>query len=101
MTYKKGQLVRSRGGYPARALGIESFCLRKTASGRLLLDTIRHTDASVQTAQVPADSDLEGFLASHQEAHRAAQARAGALQKPSTQVGTTQKPGPSQPAKST
>lgn len=76
--YEQGQYVRSRGGYPARALGISDFCLRKTPKGKLLLDVARQPDVTVQEHQVPSVADLEAYLATHLQA---AQARAQAPHK--------------------
>lgn len=76
MQYEKGQYVRSRGGYPARALGILNFCLRKTANGTMILDTARQPDVTVQEHQVPSVVELNRFLDDHQ----AAQAHAGEAQ---------------------
>ena len=72
MAYKKGQYVRSRGGYPARALGVERFCLRVTQDGKLLLDTIRQNDVTVRPNQVPTMEQVEEFLRTHKDAHAAA-----------------------------
>lgn len=66
--YEKGQYVRARGGYPARALGINSFCLRKTASGALLLDVARQPDVTVQEHQVPSLVELDAYLDRHRMA---------------------------------
>ena len=73
MAFRMGQYVRSRGGYPARALGIEHFCLRKTSAGTLLLDTIRQNDVTVLPSQVPTMEQLQAFLESHRKAHQTAQ----------------------------
>lgn len=78
MNYPKGWPVRSRGGYPALALGIERFCLRKTKSGVLLLDTIRHLDASILPESVPTQNELDDFLKRHEKAYGTAQAGPGA-----------------------
>lgn len=92
--FEKGQLVRSRGGYPARALGQDNLCLRRTALGALLLDVIRQPDATVLHTQVPSEQDLEVFLASRQEAHRAARASARAPKSLSTTGRKGQDSGP-------
>jgi hypothetical protein len=78
--YEQGQYVRSRGGYPARALGINDFCLRKTPKGDLLLDVARQPDVTVQEHQVPSVAELEAYLA---KPRQTSQARAQATRKTS------------------
>ena len=70
MDYKFGLFVRSRGGYPARALGIENLCLRRTAGGKLLLDVIRQPDVTVRPEQCPTSAELSTYLEQHAKNQR-------------------------------
>jgi hypothetical protein len=83
MAYKKGQYVRSRGGYPARALGYNTLCLRMTQDGKLLLDSIRQNDVTVRPNQVPTMEQVDEFLRTHGDAHTASLSFAEAMIAPS------------------